>query len=92
MPAFFAQVAVRPASMAAAVDPRPPESRIEAEVRRARGLIEKRQFTQALTPGPDPWIISTGAPEPTSWKLVAMPPASTVWAISALDADTEVIT
>ena len=48
MPAFFALVAVRPVSMAAAVDPRPPESRIEAEVRRARGLIEKRQFTQAL--------------------------------------------
>src|SRR2546429_4940154 len=48
MPAFFALVAVRPVSMAAAVDPRPPESRIEAEVRRARGLLEKRQFTQAL--------------------------------------------
>jgi hypothetical protein len=25
-----------------------------------------RQFAQALTPGPDPWINSTGLPTPSS--------------------------
>ena len=32
----------------AAVDPKPPASRIEAEVRRARALLEQRQLAQAL--------------------------------------------
>src|SRR5438552_10967511 len=50
--------------------------------------ITSRQLTHALTPGPEPWIISTGEPAPRSWQLVAMPPASTVRAISGLDVDT----
>ena len=32
----------------AAAQPMPPASRIEAEVRRARSLVEKRQFAEAL--------------------------------------------
>src|SRR5438270_2850914 len=50
--------------------------------------ITSRQLPHALTPGPEPWIISTGVPAPTSWQLVEMPPASTVRAISGLDVDT----
>ena len=33
----------------AAADLKPPESPVEAEVRRARGLLEKQEFSQALT-------------------------------------------
>src|SRR5438874_770814 len=50
--------------------------------------ITSRQLTHARTPGPEPWIISTGGPAPRSWQLVATPPASTVRAISGLDMDT----
>src|SRR2546423_6581075 len=46
--------------------------------------IARRQFAQADTPGPEPWINTTGGPLPTSCTLVRMPAASTEAAISGL--------
>src|SRR5258706_14999875 len=46
--------------------------------------ITRRQFAQADTPGPEPWISSTGGPLPTSCTFVRMPAASTDSPISGL--------
>src|ERR1700752_3494917 len=46
--------------------------------------ITRRQLAQALTPGPEPCISSTGAPSPWSWKLVLKLPVRTRRPISGL--------
>src|ERR1700741_474672 len=43
-----------------------------------------RQLAQALTPGPEPWMKSTGAPSPRSCTLVWKAPVRTVPAISGV--------
>eukprot|EP01136_Pigoraptor_vietnamica_P037660 Opistho-1_new@105931 len=43
-----------------------------------------RQLAHALTPGPEPWMKSTGAPSPRSWTLVWNAPVRMLFAISGL--------
>src|SRR4029453_4333269 len=44
-------------------------------------------LAHALTPGPEPWMSSTGAPLPWRWTLVSKAPVRTSTPSSELDAD-----